>query len=335
MYVVEDLGRIAMIKIDNLRKSFGDFLAVDGITFIVQPGEVLGFLGPNGAGKSTTMKMVTGFIRPDSGSVEVFGLDVNHNAVAAKSMMGYLPEGAPAYGDMTVCEYLKFIGDIRELDGAYKETRLQIVQEQLELKEVWHRSIDTLSKGFRRRVGIAQAIIHDPKVLILDEPTDGLDPNQKHHVRALIQQLAEDKIVVISTHILEEVTAVCSRAIIIANGRVLADASPAELEARSRYHRSLTVSAPLEVPENQVYQALTHLEGVAEVEAEKDQSCCRFTVLPVQGRDVFQPVMSLFQGNGWPVAELFVERGRLDDVFRSLTYGSEEPVKTERLEEVQ
>ena len=222
-----------MIEIDNLVKKFGPLTAVDGISFNVEAGQVLGFLGPNGAGKSTTMKMITGFLSPTSGSVKVLGHTVNGDAREAKREMGYLPEGAPSYGEMTPTQFLQFIANIRNLTGKKRADRIATVVEQLHLNKVLHQPIETLSKGFKRRVGLAQAIIHDPKVLIMDEPTDGLDPNQKHEVRELIKSMAKDKIIVISTHILSEVDAVCSRAIIIANGKLVADNTPQELIERS------------------------------------------------------------------------------------------------------
>ncbi len=222
-----------MIEIENLVKKFGPLTAVNDISFTVNPGQVLGFLGPNGAGKSTTMKMITGFLAPTSGSIRVCGHAVEGDALAAKKQLGYLPEGAPSYGEMTAIQFLNFIADVRGLRGTQKTQRVDTVIEQLHLHQVINRSIDTLSKGFKRRVGLAQAILHDPKVLILDEPTDGLDPNQKYEVRELIKGMAQDKIVVISTHILEEVDAVCSRAIIIASGKVIADETPQQLIARS------------------------------------------------------------------------------------------------------
>ena len=308
-----------MITIDNLKKTFGRFTAVDGITFSVGSGEVLGFLGPNGAGKSTTMKMISGFIKPTSGAVSVCGHDVLRDPVGAKRMLGYLPEGAPAYGEMTPARFLDFIADIRGLKGDDKAVRIQHVVAQLALESVMHQSIDTLSKGFRRRVGIAQAILHDPAVLILDEPTDGLDPNQKHQVRELIRSLSEEKIVIISTHILEEVTAVCTRAIVIAGGRVLADASPDELERRSRYHRAVTVILP-DVEQDEAKVSLGQLPGVAGVEVGIDQ-VARYTLLADADADLFPAVNQLLQEKGWSVEELYVERGRLDDVFRMLTRG--------------
>jgi ABC-2 type transport system ATP-binding protein len=222
-----------MIEINHLTKRFGALTAVDDISLTVQPGQVLGFLGPNGAGKSTTMKMVTGFLTPTQGTVRVCGHDIEQSPQAAKSVMGYLPEGAPCYGEMTVNDFLDFIAAIRGLTGETRLRRKSDVIERLALQSVLEQNIDTLSKGFRRRVGLAQAILHDPQVLILDEPTDGLDPNQKHEVRSLISQISKDKIIVISTHILEEVDAVCNRAIIISSGRILADDTPKGLASRS------------------------------------------------------------------------------------------------------
>jgi ABC-2 type transport system ATP-binding protein len=230
-----------MITTKNLSKRYGSKLAVDDLSFSVSPGEVLGFLGANGAGKSTTMRMIAGFISPTEGSVSVCGHDIEREAVAAKSCMGYLPEGAPSYGEMTVGEFLDFVADIRGLKGEQRTRRRAVVTDRLALGPVIEQVIDTLSKGFRRRVGLAQALIHDPQVLILDEPTDGLDPNQKHEVRRLINELSKDKLVIVSTHILEEVHEVCTRAIIIANGRIVADETPGALEARSRYHHAVSL----------------------------------------------------------------------------------------------
>jgi gliding motility-associated transport system ATP-binding protein len=221
-----------MIEISHLSKRYGELIAVDDISFNVQAGEVLGFLGPNGAGKSTTMKMITGFLAPTGGSVRVCGHDVESAPLAAKACMGYLPEGAPSYGEMSVRSFLGFIADIRGLVGDRRRSRLDDVIARLGLQSVLEQVIETLSKGYKRRLGLAQALLHDPQVLILDEPTDGLDPNQKHEVRELISAMSKDKIIVISTHILEEVDAVCSRAIIIAAGRILADDTPQTLARR-------------------------------------------------------------------------------------------------------
>jgi len=222
-----------MIKTQNLTKNYDGLLAVDDLTFTVEPGEVLGFLGPNGAGKSTTMRMLAGFISPTSGTGSICGHDITSDPLAAKAALGYLPEGAPHYGEMTVGAFLDFIADLRRLEGAHRKTRLDYVVGRLQLEPVIAQTIDTLSKGFKRRVGLAQAIVHDPKVLILDEPTDGLDPLQKHEVRTLIGEIAKEKTIVISTHILEEVDAVCTRAIIVARGKLVADDTPAALRARA------------------------------------------------------------------------------------------------------
>lgn len=304
-----------MIKVSNLTKSFGGFTAVNNLSFQINPGEVLGFLGPNGAGKSTTMRMLTGFLTPTLGSVEIYGHDLSKAAVKAKSLIGYLPEGAPLYADMTPVQFLNFTAEMRGIQGAAKIERVRKVIEQLSLESVLHKHIDTLSKGYKRRVGIAQAIIHDPKILILDEPTDGLDPNQKHQVRNLIKGLSADKIVIVSTHILEEVEAVCSRAIIIADGRVVADLSPAELRTRSRYHGAITVELK---QSGDVQACLARLSGVASVES-NGENANSFTVFPSANQNLFPQINQLIQEKGWQVENIFIERGRLDEVFRSIT----------------
>ena len=222
----------ALIEIDGLTKRFGDFTAVDHVSFTVKRGEVLGFLGPNGAGKSTTMRMLAGFMIPTEGTARICGHDVQSDGVAARRVLGFLPEGAPTYPEMSVTGFLRFCAKIRGYRGSELDDRVQAALGLTGLQGVRLQPVETLSKGFKRRVGLAQALLHDPPVLVLDEPTDGLDPNQKHEVRALIERMAPDKAIVISTHILEEVDAVCSRAMIIANGRVVADATPAELQTR-------------------------------------------------------------------------------------------------------
>ena len=221
------------IEVENLDKRFGPIHAVRNVSFSVRRGEVLGFLGPNGAGKSTTMKMITGFLEPTSGAVRVNGRDVATDPVAVKAAIGYLPEGAPVYAEMTVARFLDFVAEVRGLNGVGKQARIAEIIRQIRLESVVEQTVDTLSKGFKRRVGMAQALLHDPEVLIMDEPTDGLDPNQKHEVRSLIKAMAAEKAIVISTHILEEVDAVCTRAIIIAAGQLLFDGTPAELRAQS------------------------------------------------------------------------------------------------------
>lgn len=306
-----------MIEIRNLTKRFAQHTAVDDLSFSVQPGEVLGFLGPNGAGKSTTMKMLTGFLAPTSGTASILGCDIQSQTLEAQRQIGYLPEGAPCYGDMTVRGFLEFIAEVRGFRGAEKTWRVQSAVEQVELETVLEQSIETLSKGFKRRVGLAQAILHDPRVLILDEPTDGLDPNQKHQVRQLIQGLARDKIVIISTHILEEVTALCTRAVIIAQGRLLADGTPLELESRSRYRQAVTLVADEALDQ----AALSALPGVAGVEENAREHS--LSVLAQPGAVIFPQVNALIAERGWKVRELNVERGRLDEVFRTLTRGEQ------------
>nr|WP_256833080.1 ABC transporter ATP-binding protein [Pseudomonas oleovorans] len=306
-----------MIEIRNLTKRFAQHTAVDDLSFQVQPGEVLGFLGPNGAGKSTTMKMLTGFLAPTSGTASILGCDIQTQTLEAQRQIGYLPEGAPCYGDMTVRGFLEFIAEVRGFRGAEKKLRVQHAVERLELDKVLEQSIETLSKGFKRRVGLAQAILHDPRVLILDEPTDGLDPNQKHQVRQLIQGLAQDKIVIISTHILEEVTALCTRAVVIAQGRLLADGTPLELESRSRYHQAVTLVADEALDQ----AALAALPGVAGVEENAREHS--LSVLAQPGEVIFPQVNALIAERGWKVKELNVERGRLDEVFRTLTRGEQ------------
>lgn len=301
-----------MIEIKNLTKKFAEFTAVDQLSFSVNAGEVVGFLGPNGAGKSTTMKMLTGFLPSSGGEITVAGLDIEEDNLKIKTLMGYLPEGAPAYGDMTVIQFLEFIADVRGLSGEYKVSRLDKVIKDMELDSVLIRPIENLSKGFKRRVGLAQAILHDPQVLILDEPTDGLDPNQKHHVRQLIKNLAKDKIVVISTHILEEVTAVCNRAIIIAKGQKIFDGTPTELQAKSSFHHAVTLE--LEQPVSSVI----NLESMPEVE-QVSVNELQITVTPVGGKIIFDAVYQKVRELGWQVSAIYSEKGRLDDIFRELT----------------
>ncbi len=226
-----------LIEVKSLDKKFGAIHAVRNLSFSVNKGEVLGFLGPNGAGKSTTMKMITGFLEPTSGTVSVCGHDILEEPIAVKEKIGYLPEGAPSYGEMTVKNFLDFIADIRGLKGQDKQNRVDEIIKKINLETVRNQTIDTLSKGFKRRVGVAQALLHDPEVLIMDEPTDGLDPNQKHEVHMLINEMAEHKAIIISTHILEEVDAICTRAIIIASGQLLFDGTPEDLLAKSNTGR--------------------------------------------------------------------------------------------------
>ena len=308
-----------MIEANGLRKRYGRLTAVDGVSFKVEPGEVLGFLGPNGAGKSTTMKMIAGYLSPSEGTARVCGHDVRTDALAARRVLGYLPEGAPAYGEMEVRQFLGFIADVRGLAGGLRKTRLAAVTERLALAEVLAQPVDTLSKGYKRRVGLAAAILHDPSALVLDEPTDGLDPNQKHEVRGLIRELARERTILLSTHILEEVDAVCTRAIIIARGKVLADATPAELLARSRYQNSVSVVV------TDTIAARAALEGLGGVGGfDQDERDGRLYVFPQgKGKVLSDAVAERLRQRGVAFSGLQLERGRLDEVFRSITLATE------------
>ena len=308
-----------MVQIQKLRKTFGPIVAVDQVSFTVNKGEVLGFLGPNGAGKSTTMKMITGFLTPTRGTVKVNGYDIQEQPLEAKRSLGYLPEGAPAYGDMTPWSFLLFIGEMRGFQGDDLKRRVAKTVKEINLEGVIEQPIETLSKGFKRRVGLAQALLHDPAVLILDEPTDGLDPNQKHEVRSLITAMAKDKAIILSTHILEEVQAVCSRAMIIAKGKVVTDGSPAELEARSRYHNAVVLR--LKTGDGvDVQGALQEIPGVKTVEElERQGDVPGYRIFPDNGQSILGAVNECVQSHQWNVVEMSVDRGQLDDVFRSLT----------------
>jgi len=313
-----------MLEIKHLVKSFGPLVAVDDVSFTVPQGEVLGFLGPNGAGKSTTMKMITGFLAPSSGTAIICGCDIGRAPIAAKRHIGYLPEGAPAYPDMTPSDFLDFIARIRGFSGSEAKRRIGRVVEMIKIAEVMHQPIETLSKGYKRRVGVAQALLHDPNVVILDEPTDGLDPNQKYEMRKIIAAMRPQKAIIISTHLLEEVEAVCSRAIIIARGRVLADGTPAELAERSRHHNAVRVSMAGGVDPN-IRAELAALPGVAAVEPVTDPDGDGLIIFPRGGRPVVAEIADLARGRAWTITSLRVERGRLDDVFREITTAPPEP----------
>jgi ABC-2 type transport system ATP-binding protein len=307
-----------MLEIRHLVKSFGPLVAVDDVSFTVPQGEVLGFLGPNGAGKSTTMKMITGFLAPTAGTAIICGDDIATQPIAAKRHIGYLPEGAPAYPDMTPADFLDFIAHIRGFSGSEAKGRIGRVVEMIKIAEVMHQPIETLSKGYRRRVGVAQALLHDPDVLILDEPTDGLDPNQKYEMRKIITAMRPGKAIIISTHLLEEVEAVCSRAIIIAHGRVLADGTPAQLAQRSRHHNAVRLSIA-DGSDPDIRAEIAALPGVAAVEPVSDAEGDALFVLSHGGRPVVAEIADLARDRGWTITGLRVERGRLDDVFREIT----------------
>jgi gliding motility-associated transport system ATP-binding protein len=306
-----------MIKTEHLTKRYETLTAVDDVSFEVKPGEVLGFLGPNGAGKTTTMRMLAGFISPTSGTASICGHDIETDTLAAKASLGYLPEGAPSYGEMTVYQFLDFIADLRQLKGERRTQRLAYVIGRLQLERVLAQTIETLSKGFRRRVGLAQALIHDPPVLILDEPTDGLDPNQKHEVRTLINEMARDKIIVISTHILEEVDAVCTRAIIIARGKIVADDTPQGLATKSRYHNAVSLRLERADQLAAARSAIAALPNVAEVEVSEREGS--LTALPRKGASILASLNELATRQGLKLKELHLESGRLDEVFRTIT----------------
>jgi ABC-2 type transport system ATP-binding protein len=309
----------ALIEAKELRKSFGELKAVDGISLTVPRGEVLGFLGPNGAGKSTTMKMLTGFLEPDSGSARIAGYDVLEQPKLAKSKLGYLPEGAPLYAEMTPRQLLQFVAGLRGFEKHEAARRAGIAVERTGLEPVLDRTIETLSKGFKRRVGLAQAIVHDPEVLIMDEPTDGLDPNQKHQIRLLIEEMAKEKAIVISTHILEEVEAVCTRAIVINKGRIVADGTAEDLMRRVPYHGAVAIRVATGQADA-VKRALESSKAISKVEtisAANGQSQLR--ALPKNGAVIATDVASLIREKSIVVDEIYVERGKLDDVFRQIT----------------
>ena len=313
-----------MINIYGLTKTFGSITAVAGIDLTVLKGEVLGFLGPNGAGKSTTMKMIAGYFTPTSGRVSICGHDVETDIIAAQANLGYLPEGAPAYGDMTPRQFLVFIAHTRGFWGAEAKMRAANAAAMTELDPVMEQPIETLSKGFKRRVGLAQAILHDPPVLVMDEPTDGLDPNQKHSVRNLIRSMAADKAIIISTHLLEEVDAVCTRAVIIDRGRIVADGTPANLLARSRHHNAVTLTVPADQVQA-VKAALQGQPGIASVEeVSQAGGLTTITAYPRGTELIIENVSRLATTQKWDVKQLYAEAGRLDDVFRALTTGDTE-----------
>ncbi|MDA9951268.1 ATP-binding cassette domain-containing protein [Oligoflexaceae bacterium] len=306
-----------MIDIKGLVKEFGGFKAVGGLDFSIPKGQILGFLGPNGAGKSTTMKMITGFLEPTLGSIEVGGVDISTDPIAAKKLIGYLPESAPSYQEMSVEEFLKFVAEIRGFSGSEREGAMQKMREVCFLDDVWHQPIETLSKGYKQRVGFAQALIHDPPILVLDEPTDGLDPNQKHEVRQLIKRMGRDKTIILSTHILEEVEAICERVIIIAKGKIMADSTPEALLSESSFHNAVRISLPEEGLRQKVRQSLDALQSVDHVEELPGS----LRVFPKDRQPIINSVATMARENAWPVGEVLVERGRLDEVFRKVTLG--------------
>jgi ABC-2 type transport system ATP-binding protein len=310
-----------VIKVENLTKAFGAKLAVNDLSFSVERGEVLGFLGPNGAGKSTTMRMVTGFIPPTSGNISVGGHDVLEDPIGAKRLMGYLPENAPGYADMTVRGFLNFVAELRGMRGDERKRAVNHAVELCFLENVLYQTIDTLSKGYKHRTCLAQSLIHDPAVLILDEPTDGLDPNQKHEVRNLIKRMGENKAIVFSTHILEEVEAVCSRVIIIDRGSIVANGTPAELKARSELAGAVHVRAH-GMPAATLSERLAQVPGAARVEILGDADGrveVRVYADKSAGTTLTRSVAEAAAREGWQLDEIHTEEGRLDEVFRTIT----------------
>ncbi len=308
-----------LIEAKGLHKRFGAIVAADGISLSVRKGEVLGFLGPNGAGKSTTMKMITGFLEPDAGTARICGLDIAESPKPAKSKLGYLPEGAPAYGEMTPRSFLGFIAEVRGFTGQGIKARIAASADRAGLGPVLDQRIETLSKGFKRRVGLAQAILHDPPVLIMDEPTDGLDPNQKHHVRELIREMAPHKAIIVSTHILEEVEAVCSRAVIINKGRIVADGTAEDLMRRVPYHGAVAIRVAATRADT-VLKALSGHGEISHIETVGHANgAVHLRAIPKNGRAIAADVAALLREKSVAVDELFVERGKLDDVFREIT----------------
>jgi ABC-2 type transport system ATP-binding protein len=311
-----------MISVKNLVKRFGAREAVRDVSFDVEPGVVLGFLGPNGAGKTTTMRMITGFLSPTSGSAFVRGLDVTEHPVETRKLIGYLPENAPMYTEMTVEEFLGFVAEVRGYDGVARAKAVDEVIEKTFLSGVRHQSIETLSKGYKQRTAFAQAILHDPPVLILDEPTEGLDPNQKHVVRSMIRHMSREKVIILSTHVLEEVEAICSRVIIISDGRLVADATPAELKARGSTHHAVYLELGGDAAG--VSDELSGLEEVDRVEVlEAPDACARFRVYPKNRASIVGAVSALSHSKGWNLQSMRTEEGRLNEVFMSLTTTSD------------
>ena len=312
-----------MIVVEALSKQFGRFQAVDEISFEVQRGEVLGFLGPNGAGKSTTMKMLTCYLPPTSGNAEVNGFSINSQPLQVQEQIGYLPESAPSYNEMQVEEFLTFIGEVRGFSGTELRRKVGRVLELTSLQDARKQIIDTLSKGFRQRTCLAQSLIHDPPVLILDEPTDGLDPNQKHEVRELIRKMSEERTILISTHILEEVEAVCSRALIISEGRLVGLGTPDELLSQSIYRNAITLSVSGKSTEA-LLEDLNGLEQVYSVERLEDlpNGALTVRVFPKDRESISSELEQFLKKKKMVIEQFFVERGRLDEVFRNLTLGN-------------
>jgi len=308
-----------MIEVIEISRNFGRFQAVSNVSFQVQKSEVLGFLGPNGAGKSTTMKMLTGYLQPSSGDALICGHSVTKQSLKARAKIGYLPESAPSYGEMQVEEFLRFAGKVRGLTGEKLNSQIEKVLEDTSLQTVRKQLIETLSKGYRQRTCLAQSLLHDPPVLLLDEPTDGLDPNQKYEVRKLISQLKEDRTILVSTHILEEVEAICTRAIILSEGKIVGDGTPEELLSKSVYHNAINFKISVK-PNQNVQQILLGIPSVERVEIQSsNHQTLSFVILAKQGQPILEEVKERLDQQNVKIVEMYVEKGRLDEVFRQMT----------------
>jgi len=308
-----------MIEVVEISRNFGRFQAVSNVSFQVQKSEVLGFLGPNGAGKSTTMKMLTGYLQPSSGDALICGHSVTKQSLKARAKIGYLPESAPSYGEMQVEEFLRFAGKVRGLTGGKLNSQIEKVIEDTSLETVRKQLIETLSKGYRQRTCLAQSLLHDPPVLLLDEPTDGLDPNQKFEVRKLISQLKEDRTILVSTHILEEVEAICTRAIILSEGKIVGDGTPEELLSKSVYHNAINLKISVK-PNLNVQQILLGILSIERVEIQSsNHQTLSFVILAKQGQPILEEVKERLDQQNIKIVEMYVEKGRLDEVFRQMT----------------
>jgi ABC-2 type transport system ATP-binding protein len=313
-----------MIEVDGLTKDYGLTRAVDHVSFSVRQGEVLGFLGPNGAGKSTTMKMLTCFMSPTAGTAKVAGFDVFDESLEVRRRIGYLPEDTPIYRDMTVLEYLHFAAEMRGMDPDKSPARIKEIGGRCGLSEVAGKLVGELSKGYRQRLGLAQAMLHDPDILILDEPTSGLDPNQIVEIRSLIKEIGREKTVILSTHILPEVQATCSRVVIISGGKLVADGTPDELRARERGGRYRVVVESNGVPKDAIRDRLASLAGVARCEAITGEDGSHAFAIDAGGAsDLRKPIFRAAVDNRWTLLELARESASLEDVFRNLTTGEE------------
>ncbi|MEM7352800.1 MAG: ABC transporter ATP-binding protein [Acidobacteriota bacterium] len=301
-----------LVHVEDLSKHYGPIRAVDGVSFTVRRGDVLGFLGPNGAGKTTAMRLITGFLEPDSGRIEVAGHDLETESLAARQKVGYLPENAPAYGEMTVVGFLEFIGEARGVDNV--PGAIARVLDMTGLVKVQHQTIETLSKGYKRRVGLAQALIHDPEVLILDEPTDGLDPNQKAVVQRLLSNLSSNKCIIVSTHILDEVERICNRAMIISQGKILVDSTPQELIAQAPNHNMIRLT--MQRPDTSLAERIGAQDWCARVDVRSESSV---DVYPEGGENHLKDLLDLVQGE--PLQDVELREGRLEDLFRNVTEG--------------